>query len=204
MKFIKVAAPPGLTGGPMGMLGPDLGMGGAPPPMPTAPTAMPGPTEKIIKQPLTNLGLILADAKIEQMLMEYLGSDELEIANEVWEMYGGNEDGSVDEAKTGKRLEDKEASDDEIEDTKNTRWQRLPQNKTLMTLNPPVTLDKMHNAIKYLSFGFAKNKSKEQGAGGPGGGGMPGLASHNYRNMVKIAKILDDLGYYNITDRLMP
>ncbi len=204
MKFIKVAAPPGLTGGPMGMLGPDLGMGGAPPPMPTAPTAMPGPTEKIIKQPLTNLGLILADAKIEQMLMEYLGSDELEIANEVWEMYGGNEDGSVDEAKTGKRLEDKEASDDEIEDTKNTRWQRLPQNKTLLSLNPPVTLDKMHNAIKYLSFGFAKNKSKEQGAGGPGGGGMPGLASHNYRNMVKIAKILDDLGYYNITDRLMP
>ncbi len=204
MKFIKVAAPPGLTGGPMGMLGPDLGMGGAPPPMPTAPTAMPGPTEKIIKQPLTNLGLILADAKIEQMLMEYLGSDELEIANEVWEMYGGNEDGSVDEAKTGKRLEDKEASDDEIDNTKNTRWQRLPQNKTLLSLNPPVTLDKMHNAIKYLSFGFAKNKSKEQGAGGPGGGGMPGLASHNYRNMVKIAKILDDLGYYNITDRLMP
>ncbi len=204
MKFIKVAAPPGLTGGPMGMLGPDLGMGGAPPPMPTAPTAMPGPTEKIIKQPLTNLGLILADAKIEQMLMEYLGSDELEIANEVWEMYGGNEDGSVDEAKTGKRLEDKEASDDEIDNTKNTRWQRLPQNKTLLSLNPPVTLDKMHNAIKYLSFGFAKNKSKEQGAGGPGGGGMPGIASHNYRNMVKIAKILDDLGYYNITDRLMP
>ncbi len=204
MKFIKVAAPPGLTGGPMGMLGPDLGMGGAPPPMPTAPTAMPGPTEKIIKQPLTNLGLILADAKIEQMLMEYLGSDELEIANEVWEMYGGNEDGSVDEAKSGKRLEDKEASDDEIDNTKNTRWQRLPQNKTLLSLNPPVTLDKMHNAIKYLSFGFAKNKSKEQGAGGPGGGGMPGLASHNYRNMVKIAKILDDLGYYNITDRLMP
>ncbi len=204
MKFIKVAAPPGLTGGPMGMLGPDLGMGGAPPPMPTAPTAMPGPTEKIIKQPLTNLGLILADAKIEQMLMEYLGSDELEIANEVWEMYGGNEDGSVDEAKSGKRLEDKEASDDEIDNTKNTRWQRLPQNKTLLSLNPPVTLDKMHNAIKYLSFGFAKNKSKEQGAGGPGGGGMPGIASHNYRNMVKIAKILDDLGYYNITDRLMP
>jgi len=204
MKFIKVAAPPGLSGGPMGMLGPDLGMGGAPPPMPTAPTAMSGPTEKIIKQPLTNLGLILADAKIEQMLMEYLGSDELEIANEVWEMYGGNEDGSVDETKTGKRLEDKEASDDEIDNTKNTRWQRLPQNKTLMTLNPPVTLDKMHNAIKYLSFGFAKNKSKEQGAGGPGGGGMPGLASHNYRNMVKIAKILDDLGYYNMTDRLMP
>jgi hypothetical protein len=204
MKFIKVAAPPGLTGGPMGMLGPDLGMGGAPSPMPTAPTAMPGPTEKLIKQPLTNLGLILADAKIEQMLMEYLGSNEIEIANEVWEMYGGNEDGSVDEAKTGKRLEDKEASDDEIEDTKNTRWQRLPQNETLITLNPPVTLDKVHNAVKYLSFGFAKNKSKEQGAGGPGGGGMPGLASHNYRNMLKIAKILDDLGYYNITDRLMP
>lgn len=204
MKFIKVAAPPGLTGGPMGMLGSDLGIGGAPPPMPTAPTAMPGPTEKLIKQPLTNLGLILADAKIEKMLMEYLGSNEIEIANEVWEMYGGNEDGSVDEAKIGKRLEDKEASDDEIEDTKNTRWQRLPQNETLITLNPPVTLDKVHNAVKYLSFGFAKNKSKEQGAGGPGGGGMPGIASHNYRNMVKIAKILDDLGYYNITDRLMP
>jgi hypothetical protein len=204
MKFIKVAAPPGLTGGPMGMLGSDLGLGGAVPPMPTAPTAMPGPTEKIIKQPLTNLGLILADVKIEQLLMEYLGSNELEIANEIWEMYGGNEDGSVDETKTGKRLEDKEASDDEVEDTKNTKWQRLPQNKTLMSLNPPVTLDKLHNAVKYLSFGIAKNKSKEQGAAAGGGGGMPGLASYNYRNMVKIAKILDNLGYYNITDRLMP
>jgi len=135
--------------------------------------------------------------------MEYLGSNELEIANEIWEMYGGNEDGSVDESKTGKRLEDKEASDDEVEDTKNTKWQRLPQNKTLMSLNPPVTLDKLHNAVKYLSFGIAKNKSKEQGAAA-GGGGMPGLASYNYRNMVKIAKILDNLGYYNITDRLMP
>jgi hypothetical protein len=56
-----------------------------------------------------------------------------------------------------------------------------------------------------MSFGIAKNKSKEQGAGGPGGGGgMPGLASHNYKNMVKIGRILDELGHYSISDRLMP
>ena len=138
-------------------------------------------------------------------LIEYLGSDELEIANEIWEMYGGNEEGSVIEANVGERIKNKEADDKEIENTQDTKWKRLPEGKTLMTLNPPVTLDKLYNAVKYMSFGIAKNKSKEQGAGGPGGGGgMPGLASHNYKNMVKIGKILDELGHYSISDRLMP
>jgi hypothetical protein len=210
MKFIKVAAPPppGLSGGdPMAMLGADMGMGGigGMPPMPTAPTAMPGPTKKVIRQPLDNLGLILADVDIEKILQEYLGSDELEIANEIWEMYGGNEEGSVIESNVGERVKNKEATDEQIENTQDSKWKRLPEGKTMMTLNPPVTLDKLYNAVKYMSFGIAKNKSKEQGAGGPGGGGgMPGLASHNYKNMVKIARILDKLGHYSISDRLMP
>lgn len=209
MKFIKVAAPPmGLMGGGPMPSGPDLGMpglGGLGSPPPATPTAMPGESKKVIKQPLDNLGLILADADIEKMLMEYLGSDEREIANEIWEMYGGADDSDVKPGLVGKRIANEEASEDEIKSTQDTRWERLPKGKTLLTLNPPVTLDKVHNAVRYLSFGFAKNKSKEQGAGGPGGGGgMPGLASHNYRNMVKIAKILDENGLHSISDRLMP
>ena len=120
-------------------------------------------------------------------------------------MYGFNEEGSVIESNVGERIKNKEATDEQIENTQDSKWKRLPEGKTMMTLNPPVTLDKLYNAVKYMSFGIAKNKSKEQGAGGPGGGGgMPGLASHNYKNMVKIARILDKLGHYSISDRLMP
>lgn len=56
------------------------------------------------------------------------------------------------------------------------------------------------NAIKYLSFGFSKNKAKEQPAPG---GGMPGMASRKLENMVKLARNLDSMGLYRIADRLM-
>ena len=52
----------------------------------------------------------------------------------------------------------------------------------------------------YLSFGFSKNKAKEQPAPG---GGMPGMASRKLENMVKLARNLDKFGLYRIADRLM-
>jgi len=47
----------------------------------------------------------------------------------------------------------------------------------------------MVNAVKFITFGLAKSKGKEQGAAG-GGGGMPGLASRKLDTMVKIVEIL--------------
>ena len=65
-----------------------------------------------------------------------------------------------------------------------------------------ITLDDFANAVKFLSFGFAKNKGKEQGAGAAGGG-MPGMASRKLENMVKLAHNFDLFGMYSVADRIL-
>ena len=199
MKYVKIAQMPPMD--PMAAMDPMAGMG-----MPAAPMAMPGaPAEppsgqKQIKIPLANLGLILADAEIEKKLLEQLEDNEQDIANGVWIQYGGEEDGGVDVGKRGKRTDSEEATDEEIKATDKTRWERLPQGQNLNDLE--ITLDDFANAVKFLSFGFAKNKGKEQGAGAAGGG-MPGMASRKLENMVKLAHNFDLLGMYSIADRIL-
>ena len=174
--------------------------------MPAAPTAMPGPppapasAQKQIKAPLSNLGLILADSEIEKRLLEQLEDNEQGIANDIWVQYGGTKDGGVDEEKRGERKDDEEASEEEIKATDKTRWKRLPQGQNLNDLE--ITLDDFANAVKFLSFGFAKNKGKEAG-GGAAGGGMPGMASRKLENMVKLAHNFDLLGMYSVADRIL-
>lgn len=174
---------------------------GAPPPV--APTAGPGMAggnaDKVIRVPLSNLGLILADAQIEKKLMEDFEDNELDLANEIWMMYGGKEDGGVNPGRLGKRTDDQEVGDEEIKETEKSRWERLPSGKNLDDLE--IELSDFANAIKFLSYGFAKNKAKEQPAAG--GGGMPGMASRKLENMVKIARNLDKMGLYRIADRIM-
>ena len=191
MKYVKLAQMPPMD--------PMAGMG-----MPAAPMAMPAPAEpasaqKQITVPLANLGLILADAEIEKRLLEQLEDNEQGIANDVWLQYGGEEDGGVDAEKRGKRS-DEEATEEEIKATDKTRWERLPVGQNLLDLE--ISLDDFANAIKFLSFGFAKNKGKEQG-GAAGGGGMPGMASRKLDNMVKLAQNLDLLGMYSVADRIL-
>jgi hypothetical protein len=191
MKYVKLAQMPPMD--------PMMGMG-----MPAAPMAMPAPAapasgQKNITVPLANLGLILADSEIEKRLLEQLEDNEQGIANEVWIQYGGEEDGGVDQSKRGKRKETEEATEDEIKATNKTRWERLPEGQNLLDLE--ITLDDMANAVKFLSFGFAKNKGKEQG--GAAGGGMPAMASRKLDNMVKLAQNLDLLGMYSVADRIL-
>jgi len=200
LKFTRLAAPPpplpppgaGAPMPPLPPMPPPLGM----PPPPGGATS--NTNQKAIREPLTNLGLILADAEIEKMLMEEMQHDEREIANKIWTMYGGDEEGGVVEGHVGKRKDDQEITDEEITDTKKKRWERLPLGQNLIDLE--IELDDMANAVKYLSFGFSKNKSKEQGAGGPGG--MP-MASLKLENMVKLARNLDFYGLYSVADRIM-
>jgi hypothetical protein len=193
MKYVKIAQMPPMD--------PMAGMG-----MPASPMAAPGPPpppasgQKQITVPLANLGLILADAEIEKKLLEQLEDNEQGIANDVWIQYGGEEDGGVDTEKRGKRTDSEEATEEEIKATDKTRWERLPQGQNLLDLE--ITLDDMANAVKFLSFGFAKNKGKEQG-GGAAGGGMPGMASRKLDNMVKLAQNLDLLGLYSVADRIL-
>ena len=194
MKYLKLAQMPPMD--------PMMGMGMG---MPAVPMAMPAPAEpasaqKQIKIPLANLGLILADAEIEKKLLEKLEDNEQGIANDVWMQYGGEEDGGVNQSRRGKRTDSEEATDEEIKATDKTRWERLPVGQNLLDLE--ITLDDFANAVKFLSFGFAKNKGKEQGAG-PAGGGMPGMASRKLDNMVKLAHNLDLLGMYSVADRIL-
>ena len=192
MKYVKLAQMPPMD--------PMAGMA-----MPAAPMAMPAPAppasgQKNITVPLANLGLILADSEIEKRLLEQLEDNEQGIANDVWMQYGGTEDGGVDKEKRGKRKESVEVTEEEVKATDKTRWERLPDGQNLNDLE--ITLDDMANAVKFLSFGFAKNKGKEQGGGAPGGG-MPGMASRKLDNMVKLAQNLDLLGMYSVADRIL-
>ena len=192
MKYVKIAQMPPMD--------PMAGMA-----MPAAPMAMPAPpapnsAQKQIKIPLANLGLILADAEIEKKLLEQLEDNEQGIANDIWVQYGGTEEGGVDEGKRGERKDNEEASDEEIKSTDKTRWKRLPQGQNLNDLE--ITLDDFANAVKFLSFGFAKNKGKEAGGAAPGGG-MPGMASRKLENMVKLAHNFDLLGMYSVADRIL-
>ena len=176
-----------------------MAMPAAPMAMPVAPTAPPSGQKQILV-PLANLGLILADAEIEKKLLEQLEDNEQEIANDIWIQYGGVEDGGVDKEKRGKRKETEEATEEEIKRTDKTRWERLPEGQNLLDLE--ITLDDFANAVKFLSFGFAKNKGKEQGAGAAGGG-MPGMASRKLENMVKLAHNFDLFGMYSVADRIL-
>lgn len=200
-KFTKIAAPPPLPppglGAPMPPLPPMPGLPGLPG-MPPPPGATTNSNQKAIKEPLSNLGLILADVEIEKMLMEELQFNEREIANKIWKMYGGDDEGGIGDGHVGKRREGKEITDEEITATEKSRWERLPFGQSLIDLE--IELDDMANAVKYLSFGFSKNKSKEQGAGAPGG--MP-MASLKLENMVKLARNLDFYGLYNVADRIL-
>jgi hypothetical protein len=192
MKYVKLAQMPPMD--------PLAGMG-----MPASPMAMPGPppapnsAQKQITVPLANLGLILADAEIEKKLLEQLEDNEQGIANDIWIQYGGEEDGGVDSSKRGKRRDSEDATEEEMKATDKTRWERLPEGQNLLDLE--ITLDDFANAVKFLSFGFAKNKGKEQG--GAAGGGMPGMASRKLDTMVKLAHNLDLLGMYSVADRIL-
>ena len=192
MKYVKLAQMPPMD--------PLAGMG-----MPASPMAMPGPptapnsAQKQITVPLANLGLILADAEIEKKLLEQLEDNEQGIANDIWIQYGGEEDGGVDLSKRGKRRDSEDATEEEMKATDKTRWERLPEGQNLLDLE--ITLDDFANAVKFLSFGFAKNKGKEQG--GAAGGGMPGMASRKLDTMVKLAHNLDLLGMYSVADRIL-
>ena len=190
----------------------DMGLGGMPP-MPGAPApaggAAGGSTDTTTAQgvpyPLDNLGMILKDAELQKKLSEILSSSsnvgttsEEEIANVIFQMYGGNKLGGIDEWKKGERLPDKQADDKEIEATRQERWKRLPAGKTLDTLEIPITLDNIIQAVKAISFGISKAKSKEAPAGGGGA-----MASQHYKNMVRISTLLDELGFYRLADRVM-
>lgn len=207
MKFKRIAqeAPPAPDMGGMGAApAPDLGggmgggmdLGGG---MPAAPMAGGAPAPAVpagpappIKVPLDSVNLILKDAGIADKIMG--GNPFEDVVTDIWEMYGGTEFGGVDPSKKGERVPYKEVSDDEIKATNETRWKRLPQGETLLSLG--ITKDLMTEAVQTFSFGFSKSKNQ------PAQGGGMGLASLQIEKLVKTAFLLDQKGQYRKADRI--
>jgi len=207
MKFKRIAqeAPPAPDLGGMGAAPPpDLsgmgggldmgGMGAAPmaggaPPAPAAPVG-PKPPVKI---PLDSVNLILNDAGIDQKIMG--GNPFEDVVSDIWNMYGGTELGGVDSQKVGERAPYKESSDEEIQATNETRWKRLPQGETLLSLG--ITKELMTEAVQTFSFGFSKSKNQPA----QGGGGM-GLASLQLEKLIKTAFLYDQKGQYRKADKI--
>jgi hypothetical protein len=186
--------------GAMGGMDPMMGGMGGPP---TLPTAMPGATgvnREEIGSPLDKLGKILYDVDINSLLLTQLGDDVEDTALSVWTLYGGDDKGvGVVEGRTGKRIERKNVSkEDEESEQKRTddkRWERLPAG---MSIDDITSLDKMVNQIRGIASSAVKNELKAQGAAA--GGGMP--MAHRNRDIVKIARKLDLIGFYHLADTL--
>ena len=159
-----------------------------------------------LKFPLENLGMILKDANVEKLLAETFSSSknlgtssEEELANKIWQEYGGDKFGGVNPGKMGERVPKKEVDDKEVESTDGTKWKRLPSGKNLEDLD--ITLQDMVNSIKAISFGISKAKSKEAPAGG--GGGLMASVKH-HRRMVRLSETLDNLGFHHLSDEITP
>jgi len=194
-----LAPPPPPAGDPMagGMPPMDMGMGAPPmgaPPMGAPPMggpagAPPTTAPKSSLYPLENSGMILVDAEVEKRLKEQFAStkninttSEEEIANEIWQEYGGNKLGGVDQEKVGKRLPDKEVDEAEIKRTRDSKWQRLPLGKNLDDLG--ITLDDIRDMVISLSQGIASAAKK--GAGGAGA--PPAMASLKINDLIRLAQ----------------
>lgn len=187
----------GMDLGDIGGAAPMADLGGAAPPPMDGGTGPASGSDKIIRIPLSNVGLILQDAKIKQNLAENIAVPDIEIANRIWEQYGGNIIGDDFPNKVGERTDSKEATDDEIEITQHQRWKRLPLGKTITDIT---SLDELKQAVGYIDIGYTKeiaNKAK-----GGGGGGMPGMASRKLDYLIKLGYNLDSSGDYIKADRI--
>jgi hypothetical protein len=170
-------------------------LGGAPPAPIDGGTGPASGSDKIIRIPLSNVGLILQDAKIKQNLAENIGVPGIELANRIWEQYGGNIIGDDFPNKTGERTDKNEATDEEIEVTQHQRWKRLPLGKTITDIT---SLDTLKDAVVFTDIGYTKeiaNKAK-----GGGGGGMPGMASRKLDYLIRLGYNLDSDGEYSKAD----
>jgi len=176
------------------------GMMGAP--LGDAPGGAPPPERPQISGPLASVGEILYDFNAEEYIVLHPNKDEESIAQDIWEAYGGNPDGSVDKNKTGERKEKDaqnppEVAQKEREETEEKKWERLPVGKIISDIT---AFEELIGLIKSLTYGTIK-KYKAPSAPVGGGMGLPGMASSN-NNMTRIAlvdimkKELEELNKY--------
>lgn len=145
------------------------------------------PQRTEIFKPLSNMGEILYDADIGNLIENYTSND---LATQIWMEYGGNAMGNADNNKRGERVErnnyDPKSCTHEIKQTINSKWKRLPKGKLITDI---FQLNDLSRMIEGLIFNYLQeHKSKSQPP--PPGGGIPGLAS-NLHSWVKTSNMID-------------
>jgi hypothetical protein len=189
------AIPPMGGGLPM-----DPGMG-----MPTDPMAAPAPTgdRQEIIGPINSIAQVFYDYDVAKYIQNNLHLNEKDLASKIWSEYGGNPDGTSDESKSGKRTDNNlklspEDANKEREQTKNSKWERLEENKTIEDI---ISLSELGNIVKGLIYGVVM-KSSAQAAAPPGGAPAGGIFAAN-RCRIKIAKALEKEYLFNQTDAII-
>lgn len=171
----------------------DLGLDAMTMGAPPAPAGPPAPTFQIIYSPLDNMGKILADLDFKTFLQGNFNKPAKDLALEVWEMYGGDEDG-INAYKEGRRknkpfsddmMKQQNYQEDEYNRTRETRWERLPVGKTIADIT---NTQELESAIAG-GFNFISKPAK------------PAAAS--VQSLIKTANIADQVGQYKEADRIM-
>lgn len=185
---MRIAQMPDMGAMPMA----DAGAGGAPG---ASGEGAAQPAFKIIHSPLDGLGKILADLDLKTFLENNFGSDPADLAKKIWVMYGGNEDG-LGEGKKGKRKEKPESEDptqqekiqdDEYNETRESRWERLPEGVSIDEITTPEAIEK---TLISSWFNLAKTYAKPAAA-----------SALNKWN--KTAEMADAKGDYRFADKLL-
>lgn len=191
MKRTVEAQMPPMGPDPMGgapPMGPDPmgGMGGPPMGGPPGAPGAPGEAEKpSIAGPLSSIGEILYDFDIEKFIAMHPAKTQEELAEDVWEAYGGNSDDTVDADKVGERSEKDsqrppEEVTKEVENTEETKWKRLPIGKTIADITSVAEIKSLMNSLIFGTIKMFKTPAA------PPGGGMPPLAATK-NDMTKLA-----------------
>lgn len=150
-------------------------------------------TYNVIYSPLDSLGKILADLDFKTFLENNFGDDPETLAHKIWVMYGGSEN-ELRPGKKGARQDKPQSSDitqqsaaqeQEYNATRNKRWRRLPVG---------VSIDEITNtqAIKRAIVGGFAALAK----------GFVKPASASKLQIIKIADIADEKGYFSYADKL--
>lgn len=186
------AAPPMDLGMPPATGMPDLSGMGMTPPAPAPMAAPVGGERQEIIGPVESVSQIFYDMDIVNFVENNLHINAPELTRKIWLDYGGKENGRADQTRRGKRADDSVNNDPsaakaEIDQTEDSKWERLKSGKTIEDVISYSDLGKMVEGVIFgvVQKAFAAGAAPAGGAGG----GMPAFASNKAR--IIIAKNLE-------------
>ena len=202
------AAPPVDLGMPPSTGMPDLGgmgMGLGAPPAPAPMAAPAGGERQEIIGPIESVSQIFYDMDIVNFVENNLHINPSELTRKIWLDYGGKENGKADQTRVGKRTDDSVNNDPdkakaEIDQTEDSKWERLKSGKNIEDIISYSDLGKMVEGVIFgvVQKAFAAGQAP---AGGAAGGGMPSFASNKAR--IIIAKNLEREYLFHQSDTMI-